>query len=111
MLDLMAVNQDDGRMPLYLHAISRILREMRLVQQRLNGSFNYAEFKRRVDICEMTPTQLAPLNQRLDTLESFMPKSQTVKDPKKGKMPDSGGTDWLIKVFYISPMFLIIPLT
>src|SRR4051794_13214278 len=48
MLDLMAVNQDDGAMPLYLHAITRILREMRLIQQKTNGFFNYADFKRKV---------------------------------------------------------------
>ncbi len=103
MLDLMAVSQDDGPMPLYLHAINRILRDMRMVQQQTNGSFNYAEFKRLVGDTNMTPGQLAPLSQRLDTLESFMPKSQTdlgTKDqPKKKQKDESGsGNDWTIKV-------------
>ncbi|EKD20009.1 hypothetical protein MBM_01961 [Drepanopeziza brunnea f. sp. 'multigermtubi' MB_m1] len=77
MLDLMAVNQDDGRMPLYLHEITRILREMRVRQQQNNGSFNYAEFKQLIALSPMTPAQQAPLTQRLDSLESFMPKAQT----------------------------------
>jgi hypothetical protein len=33
-LDLMAVKSDDGPMPLYLHTVYRILREMRMEQQR-----------------------------------------------------------------------------
>lgn len=101
MLDLMAVSQDDGPMPLYLHAINRILRDMRMVQQQTNGSFNYAEFKRLVADTNMTPGQLAPLTQRLDTLESFMPKSQTesdVRNKSKKKQMDVGGNDWTIKV-------------
>ncbi|POS85823.1 hypothetical protein EPUL_004986 [Erysiphe pulchra] len=77
MLDLMAVNSDDGSMPLYLHSISRILRELRTEQQKSNLPFNYADFKRAVQQCTMLPGQIGPLNQRLDTLESFMPKSQT----------------------------------
>ncbi|KUJ12771.1 uncharacterized protein LY89DRAFT_592320, partial [Mollisia scopiformis] len=98
MLDLMAVSSDDGPMPLYLHAINRILREMRMVQQQTNGSFNYAEFKRLVADCNMTPGQLAPLTQRLDTLESFMPRSQTQVDNKEQarKKKNESGNDWTI---------------
>ncbi|RKF63884.1 putative p-loop containing nucleoside triphosphate hydrolase [Erysiphe neolycopersici] len=77
MLDLMAVNSDDGSMPLYLHSISRILRELRTEQQKSNLPFNYSDFKRAVQQCTMLPGQIGPLNQRLDTLKSFMPKSQT----------------------------------
>lgn len=100
MLDLMAVSQDDGPMPLYLHAINRILREMRMVQQATNGTFNYAKFKRLVADTDMTPGQLAPLTQRLDTLESFMPKSQTQSNLKDStrKQQDEGGNDWTVKV-------------
>jgi hypothetical protein len=32
-LDLMAVSQDDGPVPLYLHTVCRILRNMRVRQQ------------------------------------------------------------------------------
>jgi hypothetical protein len=97
MLDLMAANQDDGRMPLYLLSINRILRDMRISQQDTSEKFNYEDFKRRVDLCKMTSTQLAPLTQRLDTLESFMPEAQI--DPKKSRgTKDAVGNDWTIEV-------------
>ncbi|PBP25262.1 hypothetical protein BUE80_DR003671 [Diplocarpon rosae] len=93
MLDLMAVSQEE-RMPLYLHEITRILREMRVVQQRVEGSFKYATFKKEVEKSPMTDAQKAPLTQRLDTLESFMPRFQTAPDVKK---KGAGGNDWSIK--------------
>jgi hypothetical protein len=98
MLDLMAVNQDDGRMPLYLHEITRMLREMRVRQQQNNGSFNYAEFKQLIALSPMTPAQQAPLTQRLDTLESFMPKAQTQVTAFKAKIAKESGNDWTVKV-------------
>ena len=84
MLDLMAVRSNDGPTPLYLHTVTRILREMRFEQQETGGVFNYGEFKRRLQDTDMTPAQLGPLNQRLDTLESFMPQTQ-IAIAKKGK--------------------------
>jgi len=101
MMDLMAVNPDDGPMPLYLHAITRILRDLRIEQQQTNEHFNYLEFKQRVEECAMTPAQLMPLTQRLDTLESFMPNSQTTKAGanlrrKKSSKVESG-IDWSIR--------------
>ncbi|KAJ8063414.1 hypothetical protein OCU04_008634 [Sclerotinia nivalis] len=77
MLDLMAVNQDDGPMPLYLHVVNRILRDMRIEQQKAETTFDYQSFKLQLMGAGMTPAQMGPLNQRLDTLESFMPKAQT----------------------------------
>ncbi|KAI6712935.1 hypothetical protein B2J93_1770 [Marssonina coronariae] len=93
MLDLMAVSQEE-RMPLYLHEITRILRGMRVVQQLIGGSFKYATFKKEVDRSPMTDAQKAPLTQRLDTLESFMPKSQTTIGATEKAV---GGNDWSIK--------------
>lgn len=103
MLDLMAVNTED-RMPLYLHAINRILRDLRMVQQKTGEKFNYAEFKRQVMATDMTAAQLAPLNQRLETLESFMPKSQvavpaaTALKKKAAKNVAVEGNNWDVKV-------------
>lgn len=99
MLDLMAVSHDDGPMPLYLHAIYRILREMRIEQQENRTSFSYANFKRRVAETAMTPAQLSPLNQRLETLESFMPQTQVqitgaMKIKGKAKASRQRGNDW-----------------
>lgn len=96
MLDLMAVSRGDGPMPLYLHAVYRILREMRIADQEKGTGFSYATFKDRIAGTEMTPAQLSPLTQRLDTLESFMPNTQTgVKLPRrKGKRVRQYGNDW-----------------
>ncbi|KAI9745243.1 MAG: hypothetical protein M1818_001521 [Claussenomyces sp. TS43310] len=99
MLDLMAVSKDDGPMPLYLHAVNRILREMRIAQQSARGAFNYNEFRRRIMDADLTPGQLGPLQQRLDTLESFMVK-QTPNAPgtKNGKQRSTPrGNDWSSK--------------
>ncbi|KAK2046151.1 hypothetical protein LZ31DRAFT_540739 [Colletotrichum somersetense] len=79
MLDLMAVGE--GNMPLYLHVVARILREMRLIQQSQGLEFNYLSFKKRLAMEELTPAQLAPLSQRLETLESFMLDSKTREKP------------------------------
>ncbi|RKF60820.1 putative p-loop containing nucleoside triphosphate hydrolase [Erysiphe neolycopersici] len=101
MLDLMAVNTEDGPMPLYLHSINRILRELRLQQQTNDTQFNYSEFKSKVMSSGLTATQLAPLNQRLDTLESFMPKSQTTQNAwsRQNLLSKSQerGNEWTIK--------------
>ena len=76
MLDLMAFSTSNT--PLYLHVISRILRDMRIAQQRNGTQFNYEQFKNLINDEELSEFQLAPLRQRLDTLESFMaPPSQT----------------------------------
>ncbi|KAF8851655.1 hypothetical protein BDZ45DRAFT_707791 [Acephala macrosclerotiorum] len=95
MLDLMAVSQDDKPMPLYLHTLHRILHEMRIEQQEAGTAFNYQSFKRRLMDTPMSPAQLGPLNQRLDMLESFMPKAQTaVRRAGSNKMAARAGNDW-----------------
>ncbi|KAI1490212.1 hypothetical protein F5X96DRAFT_694949 [Biscogniauxia mediterranea] len=102
MLDLMAVG--DGNMPLYLHVLQRILREMRIEQQQQpswqTSSFRYGEFKKRLLDEALTGQQMAPLHQRLDTLESFMVKEHTTLSQappsgvRKQTKPIPGGTDW-----------------
>ncbi|KAL4922776.1 hypothetical protein BDW62DRAFT_196780 [Aspergillus aurantiobrunneus] len=89
----MAVGQDQGQVPLYVHTVQRVLREMRLLQQMTGSKFDYREFTRRILDSDLLPGQLEPLKQRLDTLESFLPFQQAVLDKsKKGKMADTGGT-------------------
>ncbi|KXX78846.1 hypothetical protein MMYC01_204026 [Madurella mycetomatis] len=75
MLDLMAVTTG-GSLPLYLHVVQRILRDMRIVQQRTGSGFSYSEFKRQLQAEDLTEAQLSPLKQRLETLESFMVENQ-----------------------------------
>lgn len=80
MLDLMAANSvQGGTLPLYLHIVIRILRELRLEQQKTGGSFNYRAFRKAIDAEELTPGQKIPLEQRLDTLESFMAKEDVAE--------------------------------
>ncbi|XHG06018.1 hypothetical protein AWENTII_009229 [Aspergillus wentii] len=96
MMDLMAVGQDDGPMPLYMHTVQRVLREMRIVQQRTQTGFDYQEFKRRMRSSNLTPAQLEPLSQRLATLESFMSQPQGgLSGGKEKSIPR--GTDWKSK--------------
>lgn len=97
MLDLMAANSiKGGSLPLYLHVIQRILRDMRIAQQKTNSGFDYKTFKRLVDAEDMKEGQIVPLQQRLDTLESFMDPAQT---SATGKIPKvKAGIEWKLKV-------------
>lgn len=77
----------EGGMPLYLYVVDRILRDMRLEQQEEGFGFSYASFKKRLDEEELSPTQRGPLNQRLDTLESFMVKPKAKSVEQKSWVP------------------------
>jgi hypothetical protein len=103
MLDLMAVTTG-GNLPLYLHVAQRILRDLRVTQQKTNSGFSYTAFKRSLAMEDLTEMQLAPLKQRLETLESFMVEdqakaynmfasSQTGQKTKK-KYAATKGTSW-----------------
>ncbi|KAF6789706.1 hypothetical protein CSOJ01_14705 [Colletotrichum sojae] len=89
MNDLMAVGEG-GSMPLYLHVVNRILRDMRIEQQRTGSGFSYKTFKRHLKLADLTPAQRGPLGQRLDTLESFMVDQTTGStvgwEPKAGQL-------------------------
>lgn len=103
MNDLMAI-AEGGSMPLYLHVVNRILRDMRIEQQRTGSGFSYQTFKRHLDKADLTPMQRGPLGQRLDTLESFMAegkgenqgKGKTKGKDKDGKADNTAG--WQPKV-------------
>lgn len=79
-----------GNMPLYMHIIQRILRDLRIAQQKSGKDFSYADFKQRIECEAFTEAQRAPLKQRLDTLESFMvaPGSPTGTswEPKRSQL-------------------------
>src|SRR5260370_1072320 len=93
MLELMAF---DETQPLYMQVIQQILREMRLSQQRNKTPFSYAEFIRRLDDEPLMPGQKPGLQQRLDTLQSFMVPEQVQRIPKKSRATTftQFGTDW-----------------
>ncbi|OIW32851.1 hypothetical protein CONLIGDRAFT_695036 [Coniochaeta ligniaria NRRL 30616] len=107
MLDLMAVGT--GEMPLYLHVVKRVLRDMRVEQQHSGTPFIYADFKTRMMGESLTVAQSAPLQQRLDTLESFMPKGQTIGQASKKKKKTPTGTDWTAKARQLTIVDLSCP--
>ncbi|KAM0279718.1 hypothetical protein ACHAQH_004409 [Verticillium albo-atrum] len=94
MIDLMAVGE--GSMPLYMHIVNRILRDLRIEQQKTGQRFDHARFKDELMRTELTVMQLAPLKQRLETLESFMPKKQSTMDKSRGKVhqQSTAGNSW-----------------
>ena len=103
MLDLMALGQENRAVPLYMHTIQRILREMRLSQQATGSQFDYGDFKSKVLQSGLLPGQLEPLRQRLDVLESFISPQQEIRGNQvKGKTtrPQGGGSSWTPKVIY-----------
>lgn len=100
MMDLMAVRKGET-MPLYMHVVNRILRELRLRQQQTGGSFDYRAFKAMLATEDLTDSQKVPLAQRLETLESFMaPPQESATHKKKKKaagaaVPKPPGNEWL----------------
>jgi hypothetical protein len=109
MMDLMAVSSiQGGGMPLYLHVVQRILRDLRIEQQENNTTFDYREFKKRLMDETLAIGQLQPLQQRLETLESFMVKEQVVQASNKKKRQSQGrGINWEPKVSNCIPPFVI----
>lgn len=62
----------EGSKPLYLQVVQRILRDIRLEQQKKGSQFDYAKFKSALAREKFLEGQQGPLQQRLETLESFM---------------------------------------
>lgn len=103
MLDLMAMGSVAGdHWPLYMHTVTRILRDMRLEQQALGeDGFDYGKFKLRLSDEGLIGSQLGPLQQRLDALESFMEPQHTTKmklASNTGKRPKSGKSRLTVKI-------------
>jgi hypothetical protein len=67
---LMAVS-DEGKEPLYMQTVTRILREMATATGG-EAQFDYQTFKWKLEETKLVKGQAAPLKMRLDLLESFM---------------------------------------
>ncbi|KAK2071632.1 hypothetical protein P8C59_006038 [Phyllachora maydis] len=107
MLDLMAVSHSNT-MPLYLHVVNRVLRDLRTSQQRSGSTFDYTMFKQLLMAEKLSPDQKNPLQQRLETLESFMLVSEAkafdmftqgqqvkqVKQVQQATRANQRATDW-----------------
>ncbi|KAI9896756.1 hypothetical protein N3K66_008928 [Trichothecium roseum] len=86
MLHLMGASIDNDSMPLYLHVVIRILRDLKMKLQQSNRGFDYAQFKLALQNEKFNQGQEVPLQQRLDVLESFIPQAQRLtSDPSKMK--------------------------
>ncbi|UNI20495.1 hypothetical protein JDV02_006575 [Purpureocillium takamizusanense] len=111
MLDLMAVSSIHGGMPLYLHVVTRILRQLRVEQQSVSSGFKYSTFRRYLDEEDLNPGQRGPLQQRLDTLESFMANEQVYGNPGGGKKKATvrQGTNWTPKASQLTIVDLSCP--
>jgi hypothetical protein len=72
MLTLMNVSGSNAQ-PLYMAAVTQILREM----ATKGGDFNYLEFKVKLEACPFNPAQKDMLQLRLDLLESFLDLDNT----------------------------------
>ncbi|KAI1433787.1 hypothetical protein GGR50DRAFT_666429 [Xylaria sp. CBS 124048] len=94
MLELMAF--DPSSQPLYVQVIQRILREMRLDQQEEGNAFSYQTFTNKLGEVQFMGEQKRALQQRLDTLESFMVPSQAGHKLLPHK-PVVTGTHWAPK--------------
>lgn len=114
MMELMVF---DRAQPLYASVVQRILRDMRLAQQDKPSSFNYREFRNKLDDEPLSQDQKRGLQQRLDSLESFMVAEQVKPFAwnKSAKGSVRTGTDWTPKVGYqlgwtFSSLFLTSPI-
>ncbi|KAH8727207.1 hypothetical protein GQ44DRAFT_790040 [Phaeosphaeriaceae sp. PMI808] len=87
---LMAVTKD-GEAPLYIQALIKIIRDI-AVEHDGHGTFDYNEFKQRLNDQMFTDKQNGPLQLRIDLLESFL----DVKSSRKGGIRKVGGPDDLV---------------
>ncbi|KAI0598880.1 hypothetical protein F4775DRAFT_553434 [Biscogniauxia sp. FL1348] len=94
MLDLMSFDKNP---PLYMHTVQRVLREMRIYQQKKGTSFSYEAFIRNLNDAKLDGSQSSALRQRLENLETFMLPQQIgshkvnlVKKKKQPQQPKSG---------------------
>ncbi len=77
---------DSGGLPLYMHSVLSVLREMAMDPSAKPG-INYKSFRGKVEKLDLSVAQKVPLALRLDMLEEF------IEDTGKGKTPKKGN-DW-----------------
>ncbi|KAL4784111.1 hypothetical protein BJX76DRAFT_357313 [Aspergillus varians] len=94
MLSLMSMSQAD-HMPLYMAQVLKVLRDMAIES---GGSFNYTEFRRRLDKLGLDSKQTPFLAQRLDLLDSYLDLN--------GKGPGDYFVDGGITIFDLSCPFV-----
>ncbi|KAE8143147.1 hypothetical protein BDV38DRAFT_277174 [Aspergillus pseudotamarii] len=69
MLSLMSMGNGD-QMPLYMSQVTRVLREIAI--ENKGGTFDYLDFRRRLEDLNLNRMQTPFLHQRLDLLDSYL---------------------------------------
>ena len=71
MRTLMNLDAQDGKIPLYMALVNKILKQM-AIQRKGAAGIDYPEFKQKLNKAKLTPTQTEHLDMRLQLLESFL---------------------------------------
>lgn len=87
----MAASDTGEGLPLYIHSVLRLLREM-ASEPNAKPGLDYQDFRARVDMLGFSPAQKLPLSLRLELLEEFI-EAQTPKI-KTNLTPRGKGNDW-----------------
>lgn len=90
LMTFMATDSGEGGLPLYMHSVLRILREM-AVEPDAKPGIDYWTFRNRVEKLDLSLGQKIPLSLRLDLLQEFIeePKSTMGSNRKERK-----GNNW-----------------
>lgn len=90
---LMAIDGHDGKSPLYMAVVNKILRNMAIDGEGAVG-FDYGAFKQAVAASQLSSSQSEHLNMRLQLLESFLHRSAKIllqQTAGEGFTPRPGG--------------------
>lgn len=68
---LMNLDEKDGKTPLYMAIVNKILRDLSM-ESKGAGGLNYDKFQSKIKKAKLNPTQHDHLEQRLELLESFL---------------------------------------
>lgn len=90
LMTFMAVTDSGEGLPLYMHSVLRVLREMALEPDAKPG-IDYRHFRTRVEMLDLSLGQKIPLGLRLDLLQDFIVEEQIKKNVKT---PGKNGNDW-----------------
>lgn len=94
LMTFMAATDNGEGLPLYMHSVLRVLREMALEPNAKPG-IDYRDFRMRVEMLGLSPGQKIPLGLRLDLLEEFIEEQTTLpKIAKTNTTPRKKGNDW-----------------
>lgn len=90
-MTFMAATDSGEGLPLYMHSVLRILREMALEPDSKPG-IDYRDFRTRVEMLDLSLGQKIPLGLRLDLLQEFIEEQQ--QKTKANKHLSKKGNDW-----------------